>query len=480
MKKYMYKSKLMFLTCMILLVATSCDSWLDVKPKTEEEAESLFNSEEGFKSALAGAYIALCQPELYGRELTYGMVGVLGQEWKGGATEVQSSAYSNFLYYRLGETNAKAITESVWGGLYKTIANVNTLLEYTDKKRDVLRGDNYEIIRGEALALRAFIHFDLLRLYAEADFTEGAKPSIPYVKTSKPAITAQSKPAEVVKLIVADLDEALTLLVKDPIYTSADVSGSDNGYLANRSFHLNYYAVQGLKARVYLYANNLSAANTAAQIVITAQDGGLFPWVSKNDINPTNANLKDRTFSTEHLFALNTIKLNEYIKGYFKETTAPMVSRIDIKGSAGLYDVSDYRLKLFENDNSLLDVFSKFWQIDKQLVNGVMLPKRDRMPMLRISEMYYIAAEYLVTTDAAAALDKLNKVREMRGVTDKLTDVNPAAVAAAILKEYQGELLGEGQLFFYHKRKNTENIATAKAKYVLPMPDQEIDLGERE
>lgn len=59
-----------------MFVTTSCDSWLDVKPKTEEEAERMFSTEEGFKSALAGAYISLSQPELYGRELTFGMVGI--------------------------------------------------------------------------------------------------------------------------------------------------------------------------------------------------------------------------------------------------------------------------------------------------------------------------------------------------------------------------------------------------------------------
>lgn len=63
----------------------------------------------------------------------------------------------------------------------KNIANVNTLIQYTDLKREVL-GDYYEVVKGEALALRAYMHFDLLRLFAPYDFTAEAEPAIPYVR----------------------------------------------------------------------------------------------------------------------------------------------------------------------------------------------------------------------------------------------------------------------------------------------------------
>ena len=37
-----------------LFCTTSCNDWLEVKPKTEEEADKLFSTLDGFKSALAG------------------------------------------------------------------------------------------------------------------------------------------------------------------------------------------------------------------------------------------------------------------------------------------------------------------------------------------------------------------------------------------------------------------------------------------
>lgn len=484
MKKNIYKLKMAVWVCLAMFVSASCSDWLDVKPKTEEEAEKMFSSEEGFKAALAGVYITLCQPNLYGKELTYGMLGVIGQEWStGGAIETQSSAYANLLRYKYEEVNTKPIVDTVWTNMYKAVVNANTLMEYADKKPEVLRGDNYEIIKGEALALRAFIHFDLLRLYSDYNFADSVK-SIPYVKTSKPAITPQSTTKEVIQLVLADIDAALELLVKDPVFTGADISGVDNGYLVNRNFHLNYYAVQGLRARVCLYANDLDGAYAAAQTVIDAQkNSGVFPWVNKNDITNSNTALRDRTFSTEQLFALNMPKLNEYIKKYFKDTQTPLTSRIAPKGTPpdALYSASDYRGVFFETDNGLADVYSKFWQMDNQTVGGsTVRPKRDRMPAIRISEMYYIAAECLKVKDAGEALELLNTVRKMRGITDKLTGTDADKIQAEILMEYQREFLGEGQVFFYHKRKGTKRINTADAVYKFPMPDLEIDLGQRE
>ncbi|MEG1949805.1 MAG: RagB/SusD family nutrient uptake outer membrane protein [Odoribacter sp.] len=478
MKKKLYRFKWMFLMCLTSIVVTSCSDWLDVKPKTEEEAESLFSTEEGFKSALSGVYIALCQPNLYGRELTYGMVGVLGQEWKSGSSlDNSSSAYAKLIKYSdLDKSTVKPMIDAVWNDSYRTIANVNTLIEYTDLKRDVLLGNNYEIIRGEALALRAFIHFDLLRLYAPYNFTEAAKVSIPYVKEPRPVVTPQSKPFKVIEYILEDLNAALELLKKDPIYTGQDVTGLDNGYLANRNFHLNYYAVCGLKARVCLYAGKMDAALVAAKEVIASQnDKGLFAWVNPDDLTTTYNNLRDRTFSSEHLFAFNATKLEEYIKSYFRETTSPLKSRV------ALTEVDDYRNYLYQDNGGAAKVFSKFWQLESQYVpgQGLVRPKRDRVPAIRISEMYYIAAECLKMTNATEALALLNKVRAHRGLVN-LTNTDPIAVQKAILDEYNQDLLGEGQIYFYHKRMGTKKIAKANAVYVLAMPDDEIDLGQRD
>ena len=38
----------------LLLLAASCESWLDVQPKTEIKESTMFETEQGFKDALIG------------------------------------------------------------------------------------------------------------------------------------------------------------------------------------------------------------------------------------------------------------------------------------------------------------------------------------------------------------------------------------------------------------------------------------------
>lgn len=479
MKKNIYRLRVVCAVMLALFCTTSCNDWLEVKPKTEEEADKLFSTLDGFKSALAGVYIGMSQTELYGREMTFGMVGVLGQEWGSGSDlSNQYSAYSYLLNYNYEQVVSKALIDAVWNKMYEGIANVNTLIQYTDLKREVL-GNYYGVVRGEALALRAYMHFDLLRLFAPYDFSAEAKVAIPYVLEAKPAIAPQLTPTKFVEYALKDVETALELLKSDPILTGEDVSGVDNGYLANRNFHLNYYAVLGLKARICLYAKNVTSAYSAAnEVILAQQQKGLFPWVKTADITTTEANLRDRTFSSEHLFAFNTTKLEEYIKGYFREASIPLMERL-MPGE--LYEADDYRTALYETYSGFANVLTKFWQMDKAYVQGqgYVTPKRNRMPGIRIAEMYYIAAEALKESSVEDALEMLNTLRVHRGLM-KLENLDKNQLQEELGREYYREFIGEGQVFFYHKRMNTSIIATANAVYVLPMPDDEIDLGQRE
>ena len=71
-----------YLCCgLVLLMFASCNDWLDVEPKSQVKDKDLYSSESGFKEALAGVYSIMTQEYLYGKELTFGMLGVLAQEW---------------------------------------------------------------------------------------------------------------------------------------------------------------------------------------------------------------------------------------------------------------------------------------------------------------------------------------------------------------------------------------------------------------
>ena len=82
------------------------------------------------------------------------------------------------------------------------------------------------------------------------------------------------------------------------------------------------------------------------------------------------------------------------------------------------------------------------------------------IPMIRVTEMYYIIAE--TTTDDIEALNSINLVLENRGL-DKLTSKDE--IPATILSEYQKEFWGEGQLF----------VEMNDVKYSMPLPESETN-----
>lgn len=77
----------------------------------------------------------------------------------------------------------------------------------------------YARIKGECLGLRAFLHFDLLRLFGWGDLKERpeilSRLSIPYVTDYNKEITKQSTVKDVLAYIEADLAEADKFLPRE-------------------------------------------------------------------------------------------------------------------------------------------------------------------------------------------------------------------------------------------------------------------------
>ena len=484
-KKKIYRIGVVFLTIVSLSGLTSCNDWLDVKPKTEEEAASLFATLDGFKSALAGCYIGLCQPELYGRELTYGMVGVLGQEWGKGATLDNSyTAYSYLQNYNYEQSASKVLIDQAWNKMYESVANVNTLIEYTELKKEVL-GDYYAVVRGEALAMRAYIHFDLLRLFASA--ADLNKEAIPYVKNLQIEVPHVYTGKEVLALLNEDIKNALTCLEKDPIREGKlkDVSG--DGFMNARQMRVNYFAVKALQARVAMWGDDLETAKAAAGEILEIADD-IFPWVTTSDISVTEDKDRDFTFSTEHIFALNVKDLKDLANTWFLTSgngqqlycqNYTMQQWYEI-GRGNAVGGNDYRVNYImkqQETGSKDYVIRKYYQPDNYKADYA-----KRLPMIRRSEMAYIMAECLMGVDNDKALGYLNEVRRHRGIDSDLTDASK--LRDELTKEYAKEFLAEGQLFYYCKRNELAKFpygyqsATEDNVYVLPKPDNEIEFGD--
>ena len=457
------------------LLSVSCQEWLDVSPSTEVKYDDLFSYKNGFKDQLTGVYTALCSEELYGAHLGFGMLDALGQQY---FWNQEAGTYYYLHRFVYDNPKSEEVINSIWNNMYNTIANVNILLQGIEDHRGVLTADEEKIYEGEAYALRAFLHLDLLRLFGKSYVSGAGEKAIPYVRKISKEVTPISTVTEVLDLTIKDLEKAADLLQEDPVKTGK----ATTSFLGTRNFHFNYYAVRALMARVYLYKNDkVNALKNAREVMLSNQ----YSWVKKAQVATTTRESRDGIFLPECIFMLNNTGLKKLTETYLKESENNSVGNLLITTAEvrdeifenALYGGSDWRYIYYFEPVDSYYLSTKLWQVSSSYNN--------RQPLLRMSEMYLIAAE--CATTKKEALDYLNTLRRNRGfeVTDDLQEnITDEKLQEAIGKEYRKEFIGEGQWFFYCKRTDQATLPNvkvpfSKAYYVLPIPDQELEYGNR-
>lgn len=146
----------------------------------------------------------------------------------------------------------------------------------------MLPDDYYQMIKGEALALRGFLHFDLFRLFGPVYGVDSTLESIPYYKEFALDVQPTLIGTEFMKNVIVDLRAAKDLLSTDPIITNGVAGDPSDKFKSKRNLRLNYYAVQGLLSRAYMYIGELDSALVYAQNVIDVHER-IFPWVTRNE-----------------------------------------------------------------------------------------------------------------------------------------------------------------------------------------------------
>ncbi|MFR7807931.1 MAG: RagB/SusD family nutrient uptake outer membrane protein, partial [Butyricimonas faecihominis] len=151
-------------------------------PKSDVKSDDLFKDENGFWDVLTGVYSIMVTPSAYGRELSFGYLDVMAQYYD--KITSQTHNYYKTKGYDYTDTQEETRLKSIWKGHYKAIVNLNVLLEYADKNKNVFASEqHYRIVKGEAFGLRAFLHFDLLRLFGPSPADGLEQQAIPYADT---------------------------------------------------------------------------------------------------------------------------------------------------------------------------------------------------------------------------------------------------------------------------------------------------------
>ena len=247
-----------------------------------------------------------------------------------------------------------------------------------------------------------------------------------------------------------------------------------NDFTTARAYRMNYWAITGLMARVYHYMGD-ERAYTYAQEVIQAGKDGFFPFTEESAVS---APLKSRdvVMQNEILFALNYAGIHDLWYSY----DASQDNYYTINDVTSIYPSSDDFRKeylVITNSNGY-DISVKYADVDSE--NG------GKVPMIRLSEMYLIAAESGFNAHKEVAIGLLEELRKNRGIAGEIsTTITYDNFVKELTKEARREFIGEGQLFYWYKRlglpvdQGSTTITLEPSQFCLPLPATEVEFGGR-
>ncbi|WP_082422619.1 RagB/SusD family nutrient uptake outer membrane protein [Aquimarina longa] len=249
MKKYL-------IILITLFFVTSCNDEIeDLKPFSQGDPSTFFNSVRTFQLGVDGA---LQQMRLYYEDAGSGLQGI-PDILSDNVIISRSGRLSNRDYYEYTyNPNTLGPVSLYFYKAYNSIRTANTVIKQID---NLPAGEDRDNILGQALAIRAYAHFDLARIYAkiptQSDDANGSL-GVAYIKAEDGDTEDElAKPKrETVAAnyteIIEDLEKALTLV------------GVDNGL---ERFNKN--SINGILSRVYLYNGDYQKAIDAADKVTT-------------------------------------------------------------------------------------------------------------------------------------------------------------------------------------------------------------------
>ena len=473
--------RLKYILFILLIACFSCDDFLDVKPTGEIVNNELFETAEGFEEAIYGVYSFLAREPLYGKNMTYGLVDVVGQYFSGRWDKHWSNELRLYNYKHM---EVRPEIDTIWISMYRGISYVNNMLENL-AERDPSEFALYNVYKAEGLGLRAFMHFELLRLFSESIIQNPNATGIPYREKYSYQVTPFDPISESYNKIIRDFKEAERLLAEHGEYFDRTDENA-GGFVKDRVIHMNLYAVQALLARVYWEKGDLETAKNYAMKVIEAP---YFSMEAKTDVEDImNGVISDK----------------ETIWGLYSEEF-PNFTRDVLYSSGGnlSYDPKpDYR-DIYEIDQDGFDYrLDKWFQtlsdhgaeglrcmkvVDrfKVRLNTRPVTKLSGINMIRLPELYYIVAEYyLLQSDMETAATYLDKVVRARGLNGfNKGDGMVVVTRMNINNDRRKELVCEGQWFQILKHYNMsiyeaitdQTFQPSKDIYVFPVPDSEYE-----
>lgn len=486
--------KKVFIICLATAISLgSCKkSKLELFPYNQIETSQAFNTETDVTLAINGMYAGL---RTSGSYFVTGVWNILADVLadnlisdKSGPGRGTMLTYAEWRY--TGQN-----TFGLFAGGYTIVRRANAILENMDKFTDGAFKNN---AKGEALALRALVYFDMSRVYGKTYQNASNTDSVmPYITSTDPDIKPAKEPVKgFYDKVIADLELAKTLI------------GTTNGI-----YRLNKSAVSGLLSRVYLYkgdwANCITASTDALGATPVLPSRANFPGIWQDAASNAGVLFKVRNSTQDNQNAqgvnyFQTIaaaaptphleRKSEYVVDYdFNQLFTPTDIRTSTYIETSIFNGSIYNhvIKYYRRPNgSAYD--------PDGVVDGKVL--RTAEVLLNRMEAYYMSSN---TTAALADLLALKAQRYSpydptvaTGNGDE--NLSGAALLNEIYLQRRLELAFEGDRFWDLKRRNLPvsrnpvtgdkadgtgvpyvftSLPVGSNKFQLPYPQSEINFN---
>lgn len=435
----------------ITLILSSCDGFLEVDPPTSQlNNGNVFDEKATANAAMTDIYGKMRDAGLltgYSSGISQ-LLGLYADEMTlYGSSEDLQLTFDNSLLASTGTI------KELWNSTYNQIYSANAVIEGVDASQRLPETDRNQL-KGEALFVRALLHFYLTNLYGP----------VPYIKTTDYLTNNQAARIPVTDVYSecsADLEQAINLLPDD--------------YVSSERTRPNRFAAHALLARVALYAGQFDTASNAASSVLN--QGSLYVFQD----NIENTFLKDSQ-STIWQFSpgydgANSIEATTFIF----ETGPPPISALS-EDLVNSFTAGDLRRVSWIRE--ITDGTSSWHHPYKyKIVSGS--PATEYSIVLRLSEIYLIRAEARARSgELIGAKEDLDMIRVAAGI-----GMSPATTQQELLDDIllqrRLELFSEfGHRFFDLKRFGVIDMILSAQKtgwnttdILWPVPESELLLN---
>lgn len=443
----------LFLMVLLVTCITSCDSFVEVElPESQLTTSTVFEDRATAEAALTDIY-----SKMRDQGLLSGTSSGLSNQL-GNLTD-ELTCYGSpgdpvlYFYFNTLLPSNTSITD-FWNISYNQIYASNAVIEGVEKSSK-LNSQEKERLKGEALFIRAFIHFYLTNLFGD----------VPYITTTdykKNNVVKKIPVSEVYSNVLSDLEAAVNLLGQE--------------YDNLERVRPNQLVAKALLARVYLYNGDWAEASNAASAVINATNY----YELENNINTVFVkDSKETIWQFQPATAgQNTDEAAAFI---FFAGPPPLVSITD--NLMNSFAAGDLRKSNWTN--AITDGSNTWYHPYKYKEFDYTTSSIEYSVVFRLAEQYLIRAEARAQQgDLIGAKEDLNKIRNRAGLY-MTTAVSKQDILNAILQERRWELFTEyGHRFFDLKRtgKIDAVLSTTKTGWnpiniVFPLPQNELSIN---